>query len=122
MFDEDYIKTCPSCQDDFEAKRTNQVYCTPTCKSRYHNGNARHERQNLESRKTVTGGIDEILWTNRTVLKKYKGTKQKIADIQEEGFKLNYITYFTVNKENKNILYVYDTYYVFDGKENILIY
>ena len=112
MFHSEYLKTCPSCGEEYEANRTNQVYCTKVCKSRYHNGFARLERNKSEIRKAVTGKLDSILWKNREILKKYKGTEQLISDLEEEGFSQNYITYFDLDEKERNRLSVYDQRYI----------
>jgi len=114
MFENDYIKTCPSCQETFEAKRTNQTYCTQQCKSRYHNGMARHERQEKQSRKTITDSIDKILWKNREILNEYRGMEMSLKELSEEGFKTNFITSFKQKKgESKTTFEVYDVSYKF---------
>lgn len=117
MFENDYLKTCPSCNDDFHAKRTNQVYCTPQCKSKYHNGFARKDRQVLISRKTITESMDKVLWNNREVLNQYRGMEMNLDELKSEGFKTNFITWF--GKEDgidKNVFTVYDvSYHFIDG-------
>lgn len=122
MFENDYIKTCPSCNDDFHAKRTNQVYCTSQCKSRYHNGFARRDRQISQSRKTVTKNMDDILWKNREVLKQYRGMEMDLNQLRSEGFKTNYITWFGKKEGiDRNVFLVYDVSYYFVNESTLSI-
>ncbi|PWK15464.1 hypothetical protein LV89_04990 [Arcicella aurantiaca] len=42
-------KKCPACQNDFEAKRKNQIYCSPYCREDTNNGKLKAKYQHLQT-------------------------------------------------------------------------
>lgn len=125
-------KECPYCQHHFTAKRLNQVYCTVSCKARYNNHLAKlkieRSKEQQEIRKKIdriTFAKNSILWTNRLALKRNIGQEVNIDLLQEEEFKLNFITNFDEFKnernEKTNIFYIYDYGYYFIDEHTIKI-
>jgi len=58
---DEFIKTCPTCGEEFEAKRTNQKYCSPSHKTIFNNHKAKQRR-------LITQSADKLLHKNRDIL------------------------------------------------------
>ena len=44
-----FDKTCPACQTTFEAKRRNQLYCTPECRADINNDKLKAKFNNIKT-------------------------------------------------------------------------
>lgn len=117
----DYIKTCPGCETEYEANRLNQTFCTPKCKNRYHNNIQRVERIRKIEIQKITKDTNLILWQNRALLKERFGEKVQLQDLESLGFKRNHITTFGNNEDGDNQLFCYDYGYEFIDAETIKI-
>lgn len=116
---ENYLKTCPFCEQEYEASRLNQTYCSALCKTRYNNYKAKKAKINYEY---TTRKHNKILWLNRNILMKYVGQEIDVELLKREGFQLNFITSFFMEKKTKNnILFVYDFKYFFLNERTIKI-
>ncbi len=114
-------KDCPECQEPFVG-RLNQVYCSMTCKSRFHNRKARKNKKvNLVMEK-ITKEKNAILWRNRLILKKYVDQEVLISELERFGFKRNYVTDFFAMKGGNNVLNVYNYGYYFIDEQTIKIF
>lgn len=114
------IKTCPGCQEEFDARRLNQKFCTVKCKSRFHN---RHSNKLYESkeRARLTKIWNDAIWNNRQILVKYLNQEMRMDELIAQGFKKNYICFFNHSKELGNILFCYDLCYYFTDKTQKII-
>ncbi len=116
---QDYFKVCPVCERQYEANRLNQTYCTTLCKARYNNHKAKNNKLNYNA---ITEKKNKILWKNRGILEMFEGQELNIDILKKMGFKLNYVTNFSLNKKlEKNVLVVYDFAYIFLDEKIIKI-
>ncbi len=118
-FIQDYFKVCPVCEQQYEANRLNQVYCSTQCKSRYNNHKASNSKLTYNA---ITEKKNKELWKNRGILEMFEGQEVNIDMLKKMGFKLNYVTNFYLdNKLKKNVLVVYDFAYIFLDEKKIKI-
>lgn len=114
-----YQKVCPVCQESFQAKRTNQIYCVPKCKTLKNNYKAKVIKEDYE---TITYGVNQILWSNRNFLKNYVEQEVNYASVSKTDFQLRFITNFYKDRDlNTNVFVVYDYAYYFINQETIKI-
>ena len=116
---EEYQKICPTCQQQYEARRLNQVYCSRKCKMRLNNRKAKHIRESYES---ITKSKNEILWNNRNILKRHEGHKVLFENLIKAGFVKKHVTHFGMDERGKNLLYCYDFGYKFVEESTIEIF
>ena len=115
----DYYKICPVCRVEFEASRTNQIYCTTKCQSRKNNHKAKIIKEGYEQ---IAHSVNQILWSNRNFLKDHCEQEINYQSIDKKDFQLRYITNFYKNKDlNTNVFVVYDFAYYFINQETIKI-
>lgn len=117
----DYTKTCPGCDTEYEANRLNQTFCTPKCKNRYHNNIQRAERMRRAEIQKTTKDTNRILWKNRELLRELAGQEIDMKDMEQHGFTFNFVTQFRLDNNNMNILFCYDYKYIFTDYETIII-
>ena len=116
---QDYIKVCPVCEEEYEANRLNQTYCSTQCKARFNNNKA---RKNKLSYSSVTEKKNKVLWKNREILSDHQDSTVEVKFLEKVGFKLNYVTNFFLDKKlNQNVLVVYDYAYYFITEKKIKI-
>ena len=114
-----YEKVCPVCQEEYQANRTNQVYCSSRCKVRKNNYKAKLIKGDYES---ITNLVNQLLWSIRNFLEAHVGEEIQYASVKKTDFRLNYITNFYKDKDlNTNVFVVYDYAYYFINKETIKI-
>lgn len=114
-------KDCPECEEPFEG-RLNQIYCSISCKSRFHNRKARKKRKVNPIIEKITKEKNAILWRNRLILKKYVEQEVLISDLEKFRFKRNYVTDFLAMKNGNNVFNVYDYGYYFIDSKTIKIF
>lgn len=115
----DYQKTCPTCMKDFEANRTNQIYCSPRCKILKNNHKARRIKDDYED---ITYEVNQRLWSNRVYLKTHVGEEVMHETVSKKDFQLRYITNFFKDKTlNTTIFVIYDYAYYFIDSATIKI-
>ena len=74
-----YIKVCSTCEEEFTARRRNQIYCTSDCKVMFNNAKAKYERNVMKP----TVSITQASW--RILLKLHKsGAKTVSIKVLEE--------------------------------------
>lgn len=122
MIQNTYQKECPNCGEAYIGSRLNQIYCSAKCKARYNNRKAKEIEIAQKTIRRITYSKNRILWENRQLLKKYAGQQMEIELLQEEGFRLNYITDFYEDQEGDNILRIYDYGYYFINETLIKIF
>lgn len=118
---QEYIKVCPECEQEYQAHRLNQHYCSVRCKTRFNNRKARQKEEQFKSIQVVTNEVNTILWKNRLALQAFAGQEISLEEVQEHGFQLNYITFFDQNKKGENRFYCYDYSYKFIDPTTIKI-
>ena len=118
----DYQKECPGCGETYQAKRLNQSFCTSTCKNRYHNGRSRQKKIVTQERQRITRQHDKILWTNRKLLKANVGETVALIDLENLGFKTNFITHFKNVGEQTTRFFCYDIAYEFLDTKTLKIF
>jgi hypothetical protein len=113
-------KVCPECEESFEAKRSNQLFCTIQCKTDYNNRKtmAKYHERNEED--VATRKINKILYRNWEILQNYIGQEVDLKQIEAQGFQNRYITYFQ-KKDNKMIFTCYDTHYTFLDEDRLKV-
>ena len=115
----DYQKVCPVCEIDFQAKRTNQIYCSSKCKVLKNNHKAKVFKEDYE---TIAYRVNQILWSNRNFLKNHLDQEVHFPSVSKTDFQLGFITNFYKEKGlNTNVLVVYDYAYYFINQETIKI-
>lgn len=119
MYHSEYIKTCPECQQEYEARRLNQKFCSMKCKARYNN---RKARKVVSAHAEVVGATNEILWRNRELLRFNVDKEISFSEMERVGFKRSYITRFNVKKKGKNQFFCYDYGYQFINEDTIKIF
>lgn len=118
----DYIKTCPYCHGEFEARRIDQKFCSKLCKTRFNNHRGREARTSAAERNAITRPHAEVHWRNRQVLARYCNETVKIADLEKEGFQVGFITAFKVLQNKTNVFYVHDMRYVIKKDSYVIEY
>jgi len=111
-------KKCKMCKKLVKG-RTDKVFCSPSCKSTYHNKLKRVTRD-------VTTEIDKILHRNRSILLEIMGKREikKIVPkhlLDEKRFNYSYITGTHVNVQGKRVSQVYDFSYLIFTNQDVLI-
>jgi hypothetical protein len=114
----EYLKTCPECQEEFEARRLNQKFCTLECKTRFNNRGLRKNYLVRKASDNICGEINAILFKNRQLLKQFEGKSVKVEELKQLGFKLKYITSFE-QKKDVMAFYCYD--YGYEQKDELTI-
>ena len=100
--------------------RRDKEYCDITCKNEYHYAN----KQTLTP---VTKRIDQFLHRNRTILYEFSKDKSKNkfymskAQLLKRGFKFEYFTGTTQNKEGKTYFSIYDFSYIPFSTEQVMV-
>lgn len=97
------IKNCPACQDEFQAKRKNQIYCSSDCRADINNNKLRLRIQNTKN-----------LEKNNTVGEKYKAAY--LAAIRIVNVQYNY----SYSDKEEIIIFEGLKYKFYAHKENIL--
>lgn len=114
-----YTKECPGCGETYEAKRTNQTFCSMRCKNRYHNNRQRANRLKDKQRENVTSKINDILWQNRQILKSLNGQTIYYNDLGDRGFQDIYLTRHEQLNNSRMRFYIYDmAYEVYDSSDS----
>lgn len=98
------IKKCPACQEEFQAKRKNQIYCSSDCRADVNNNKLRIRIQNTKNLEKISkiGEIYKVAFLQaiRVINVQYNYSySDKEEIITFEGLKYN----FYAHKEN--ILY-----------------
>lgn len=115
----DYYKVCPTCEEEYIAKRLNQIYCTPRCKALKNNHKAKWIKEDYNA---ITFDTNQMLWSIRNFLKKKVGQELAYRTISKNEFRLGVITGFYLDETTKaNVLKVYDYAYYFINEEAIKI-
>ncbi len=111
---------CPICGIKLHG-RLDKIFCSDTCKSRYH-------RNKNDERRPVTRTIDSILHRNWKILSEHHtaiGKKKffvSLALLSRKGFHPNYYTTSSENSQQKKYFYVYDfAWMMFSDKELMVI-
>ena len=102
-----YQKICPTCLTGFEARRTNQKYCSPKCKTRLNNARARTDKLDMAERRKVTRAHADIHWRNRNLLARYVDQEVTQAELRAKGFQPSLVTAFRI-VEKKTIFFMHD--------------
>lgn len=77
---------------------------------------------NLNKPKFIKDLVDEKLWTNRMILKRFEiGKLISVSKMRETGFHFTYITQFCRKGEEQNVLFCYDAAYQFVDSKTIKI-
>lgn len=104
MVHPDYLKTCPECRRQYEARRSDQVFCHKSCKNRHNNRKKRQEKQIITEQGLVLASSNTIVWQNRNILKAFEGQQVNIKELETQGFRHGYVTrFFTPKGENKTV-------------------
>lgn len=115
----EYLKICPVCEIEYEARRLNQTYCSIQCKARFNNYKSKNKKLTYAA---VTEKKNKILWKNREVLSRYDGQEVSVETLLDLGFKLRYVTNFYLDQKiKKNVMVVYDYAYIFINENTIKI-
>lgn len=124
-----YEKKCPECQAIYLARRLNQVYCSSVCKNRFNNRISREQEEERREKQEIRIRIDKIthpknsiLWKNRCILERHVDQTTPIHILEEEGFKLNFITDFSQDENGDNLLHIYDFGYRFLDEVTLKIF
>ncbi len=115
---------CIKCGLSFKG-RLDKKFCTEQCKSDFNNRKAWKRRRKRKRKEEITGSIHKILWRNRKILLKLldEGTTEILeSDLEDLGFRINFITHFEVREEGVNNLNVYDIGCYSDKKGKMIIY
>lgn len=111
-------KTCKWCKSKLNG-RSDKIFCSINCKNNYH----------VKLRQVtgiVTAPVDKILHRNRSILLEIMGKNKVQIKIErmvldKKKFNFNYITGYSVNKENKVYQHVYDFSYMTFSDKTVLI-
>lgn len=119
---EEYDKQCPQCEEYYEARRTDQVYCTQRCKNRHNNSKKRQEKKQATEKEQILASAIDRIWTNREILKQFDGQEVSFQDLLHLGFKDGYLTRFHTKKGQKQTwFYCGDYAYQFLNKTSVRI-
>lgn len=114
-----YQKTCPICMVDFQAERTNQIYCSKRCKVLKNNHKAKMLKEDYE---VITYQTNQLLWSIRNFLKDHEGEEVTHEQVSPESFQLRYITHFYKDEASeRNVFIIYDYGYYFINSTTIKI-
>ncbi|MCH8904347.1 MAG: hypothetical protein IIA45_10585 [Bacteroidetes bacterium] len=119
---EDYIKICPTCENEFEARRADQEFCSVQHKSEYHNQRARTKR-------SIFKEVDNYLHRNRDILDRLfflsEGEKKFSRSYMiNAGFKPSFFNGIKTERSTGHKLFlVYDYAFMYDSStDEIKIY
>ena len=111
---------CFICGDKLTG-RLDKVFCSSTCRSRYH-------RRRHTSRRESTRMIDSILHRNHVLLSEHweKVRKKKFfidtARLEKLGFNPRYFTTKDINSQGKAYYYIYDYAWMqFSEKQTMIV-
>lgn len=117
----EYRKLCPHCEEGFEAKRLNQVYCTSRCKYTANN----RKRQALNRQHQRVNAILARNWLLLEQVRKQSGNKpvrinrQKLEAL---GYNFNYHTHHLTLSEEKTAYMQYNLGLVYMGNDSCDLY
>ena len=107
------------CKEKNVLGRSDKLFCSVSCKSRYH-------RKLRNQTNLVALEIDEILHRNRSILQEILGKNGKIKKVkrlvlEKKKFRHKYHTHFFLNSSNKTYFQVYDIAWMEFSDDEILI-
>jgi len=105
VFEEEYVKNCPYCTEQFEAKRINQKFCSYRCKYTFNN-------RKRKDKEIVKACDTKILDKNHSVLKvlfvQDNSKKYSKSVLIKSGFSFEYLTRNATTKEGKQVIGIYN--------------
>ena len=113
------MKKCINCSKKKVIGRSDKLFCTVSCKSKYH-------RKLRNKTEVVTLTIDAILHRNRSILLEVLGEmniKIKVARLllEKKKFRFKYHTHFHINSRGKIYHHIYDLAWMTFSDDEILI-
>lgn len=113
------MKKCINCSKKKVIGRSDKLFCTISCKNKYH-------RRLRSKTDLITPTIDTVLHRNRSILLEVLGEingKIKVARIllEKKKFRFKYHTHFHINSGGKMYHHVYDLAWMSFSDDEILI-
>jgi len=107
-YQDEYNKICPYCEEQFEANRINQTYCSHRCKYTFNN-------RKRKKRENETGYVNNTLRKNYSILKvlfnnNNQNPEKKISKVRllDMGYSFRYITQVINLGKGKDGLGIYN--------------
>ena len=118
----DYTKQCHQCGEWYEAKRTDQMYCTQRCKNRHNNSKKRRQKQVITEKEQVLRKSINAIWHNRGILQQFSGQEILFQDLLDAGFEDGFVSGFRTAKGQRQAwFYCGDYAYQFLNKKTVRV-
>jgi hypothetical protein len=114
-----YEKNCDWCGAEFLTNRDLQRFCSPECKSEFHNNESLIIYNKRKEEMPIVEKVNTQLLKNRKILLPHVGTTIEVKVLEREGFTCKHITEYIHSPDGEKIAFVcYDVAYYYPRSQD----